>query len=211
MNRLTETFSRAPLHLKVIVISSLLLFVSMFLPWYQDVDAFHTGDQFLGITGPTSFIGLSILILAACSSLLSIYKMIGRKLVKLPWKESSFYAFVACQSFFLLAITNSIFLDIKFGVNITMKETLFGMSLALLTSVGLGVGVYLMKKFESTAASHNETGDLKPLISFKERSHTSMSGTYSAPSTQTQTSSPSLTSQEEDLVAQDPESQQMGF
>lgn len=171
-NRIKETFGRAPMHTKIMLISSALLAISTFLPWYKDVDTYRTGDQFLGVTGPTSFIGIAILIAAAASFLVMSYRMLGKRLIKLPWQESSFYLFVALQSFFLLLVTNSIFFHPKFGINITLKESLFGMTIAFISALVFVISAYMNKKTESISGNNDEHGQLNPLISFNNRSHT---------------------------------------
>lgn len=210
INRLKELFHRAPSYSKAMMISAALLMLSVFFPWYRDTDVYHTGDQFLGVTGPASFVGLSIFVLAVSSLLLTTYKIIGRRLVKLPWKESSFHVFVATESFFLLSLTTSIYLDIDFGVNLPVKEMLFGMTVALLSSIGLGVGAYFMKKQEALSGSNDSEGDLKPLIRVPERTHSTVQN--QSRTTQQASHSPVPQSEFAEVAgSREVESQQMGF
>ena len=42
---------------KIIYFSSALTILSVFMPWYSDIDKFKIGDSFLGITGPLYLAG----------------------------------------------------------------------------------------------------------------------------------------------------------
>lgn len=172
-SRLKESFTRAPRQSKVMIVAGSLLALSTFFPWYQDVDTYRTGDQFLGVTGPTSFIGFSILALSLASVLLNSYAMLGKKLIKLPWKDSSFHLFASLESLFLLAVANTIFFNPQFGINITLKESQFGMTIALLSCAAFVYGAYLAHK-SAKAHGENVLGTLTPLISFGKRSHSSV-------------------------------------
>ncbi len=173
-SRLKDSFTHSARHMKIMVVAGSALALSTFLPWYQDVDTYRTGDQFLGVTGPTSTIGFSILALSLASVLLNSYAMLGKKLIKLPWKDSSFNLFASIQSIFLLIVTNSIFFNPQFGINITLKESQFGMTIAFISSIAFVVGAYMSHK-DAKVDGDNILGTLSPLISFGKRSHSSVS------------------------------------
>ncbi|MEK7171677.1 MAG: hypothetical protein AAB739_02090 [Patescibacteria group bacterium] len=164
--RIKETFLRLPRHIKLIGVGSLILAISTLLPWYADLDSYRIGDQFLGITGPASFVGIVILLLSAGSLYLFGYRLLERRVPRLPVREAIFHLFVGIESLFLLLMVNSIFFHPKFGVNITLKESRFGMTLAIIGSAVLVVGAYFQNKKE-IEESQSE-GKLEPLIKIEQ-------------------------------------------
>ena len=164
--RIKETFLRLPRHIKLIGVGSLILAISTLLPWYADLDSYRIGDQFLGITGPASFVGIVILLLSAGSLYLFGYRLMERRVPRLPVREAIFHFFVGIESLFLLLMVNSIFFHPKFGVNITLKESRFGMTLAIIGSAVLVIGAYFQNKKE-IEESQSE-GKLEPLIKIEQ-------------------------------------------
>lgn len=160
--RIKETFFRLPKEIKFIGAGALVLAISTFLPWYADMDSYRIGDEFLGITGPSSFVGIVILLLSGLSLWIFSYHLLERKVPRLPVREGIIHLFVAAESLFLLLLVNSIFFHPKFGVNITLKESRFGMTIAVIGAVILLVGAYLKNRDE--VAKANESGKLEPLI-----------------------------------------------
>lgn len=167
--RLKETFLRLPIHTKLIAAGAVLLVVSTFLPWYADRDSYNIGDQFLGITGPTSLIGIFILLLGIFSLVLVSYHIIERRMPRLPISEVHAHIFVAAQSLFLLLIVNSIYFHPKFGVNITLKESRFGMITAVIGGIILLIGGILKNREERDG--EDDIGHIEPLIKY-EQQHT---------------------------------------
>lgn len=175
--RIKETFFRLPKHTKFIGIGALILVISTLLPWYADLDSYKIGDEFLGITGPASFVGIVILLLSGLSLWIFSYRFFERHVPRLPVREAILHIFVAVESLFLLLLVNSIFFHPKFGVNITLKESRFGMTFAIIGAIILLIGGYLQNREEITA--RDETGRLEPLIKLEptsqptyERQHT---------------------------------------
>lgn len=160
--RLQATFLRLPKHTKMIGIGSLILLISTILPWYADLDSYRIGDQFLGITGPASFVGIAILLLSGLSLWIFSYHLFERHVPRLPVREAILHLFVSIESLFLLVLVNSIYFHPKFGVNITLKETRFGMTIAFIGAIVLLIGGYLQNKEE--IAKTDDVGKLEPLI-----------------------------------------------
>lgn len=160
--RIKERFIRLPRHIKFIGIGGIILAISTVLPWYADLDTYRIGDQFLGITGPASFVGIVILLLSAVSLWVFSYHLLERSLPRLPVREAILHLFVAIESLFLLLLTNSIFFHPKFGVNITLKESRFGMTVAVIGSIILLIGAYMQNREQIREG--DEIGKLEPLI-----------------------------------------------
>jgi len=161
-NKIIDQFGKLPLSFKLIGIGSLLTFVSVFLPWYADLDRFNTGDKFIGLGGPLYLLGFLIMVLAATSLMLFGYKMFGKKTPSLPLEEAHYQIFVGAMSLFLLVITSSIYFHSKFGVNITMKEMRFGMIMAFIGSGLILLGGLKLNK--ARGVSFETSGKLDKLI-----------------------------------------------
>lgn len=170
LSRIKETFIRLPKQIKFIGVGGLLLAISTLLPWYADLDSYKIGDEFLGVTGPASFVGIVILLLSGFSLWLFSTHLLGKKSPRLPVKEAIIHLFVAVESVFLLILVNSIYFHPKFGVNITLKESRFGMTLAFVAAAVLFIGAFLQNR---EASKHdNEIGKLEPLIKMEDASRT---------------------------------------
>lgn len=166
--RLKETFFRLPRHVKFIGAGSLALAISTVLPWYADLDSYRIGDQFLGVTGPAAFVGIVVLVLAGFSFWIFSYHLLERRVPRLPVREGILHLFTAIESLFLLVLVNSIYFHPKFGVNITLKESSFGMTIAFASAVVLLIGAYTKNKEEISKT--DEIGKLEPLIKLEPSS-----------------------------------------
>lgn len=165
--RLQATFFRLPKYTKMIGIGSLVLLIATILPWYADLDSYRIGDQFLGITGPASFVGIAILLLSGLSLWIFSYHLFERHVPRLPVREAILHLFVSIESLFLLVLVNSIYFHPKFGVNITLKETRFGMTIAFIGAIVLLIGGYLQNREE--IAKVDDMGKLEPLIKMEPK------------------------------------------
>lgn len=158
-----------PKQIKLIGVGSFILAISTLLPWYADLDSYKIGDKFLGVTGPASFVGIIILLLSGLSFALFAYRLMGRRLPHLPVREAIVHLATSIESLFLLLVVNSIYFHPKFGVNITLKESGFGMILAVVGSAILLAGAYLKNRDEISEEKGGETGKLEPLIAVPEK------------------------------------------
>lgn len=145
IQRVKSGFAKLSQAEKVIFIGAALTLLSLFLPWYHDLDAWGKGDTYLGITGPLSIIGLVILLGTGCVFAKTGSKMLGRRVRSLEkFKDLSLY--VAAENILLFVVTTSIYFDPKFGVNITLKETAFGLFLCLIGSITISIGGYMKRQ-----------------------------------------------------------------
>lgn len=154
-----DKFLNLPLPQKVVGIGAFLAFISSFLPWYQDIDSFNTGDRFLGITGPLYLVGYIIIALSLFSLILTGFYVLGRKLPPLPMKESIVYILSGSISLFLLIVANSVYFHPKFGINIMSKEYQIGMMLAFIGSLAITIGGVMQ---------HRESGTSRFIKEFQE-------------------------------------------
>jgi len=158
----TEKLKKLSLPLKLTGIGAFVAFVSVFLPWYSDIDKFKTGDTFLGVNGPLYLIGFLFLGLATFSLVLVMHNVFGKKIPKMPIEEEYAYMFSGAGSLFLLLIACSIYFHSKFGVNITLKQAGIGMIMAFVGASLVVLGGYL-KKNKKTVSFDTE-GKLEHLI-----------------------------------------------
>lgn len=174
-NKLVEQILALPLYLKLIGGGAFVTIVSVFLPWYRDLDSFNTGDQFSGLSGPLYLLGFLVLLLAISSFSLSLMKAMSRPLPRLPIEESHAHIFSGASSLFFLLIVNSVYFHSKFGVNITTKEVRFGMIFAFIGCFIVLMGGILQNK--KRGVSFDVQGKIDPLIEIRssDRSQKSIS------------------------------------
>lgn len=122
---------------KWLLLGSVVVAIGVLLPWYADLDAFGAGDRFLGVTGPLFLVGLMVMASAIFAGVWVLFPVLGKRLPHLPVKEGALYTFLGVQDLLLLLVANSVFFHPKFGVNIILKKTQFGM-------VMTGLGVLIM-------------------------------------------------------------------
>ena len=161
-----DKIGRLPLGLKLAGFGSLFTFLSVFLPWYADIDTFNTGEKYIGLSGPLYLLGFLIFALAVSSLFLVGFRLFGKKLPKIPLEEAHFHIFVGAMSLFLLVITSSIYFHPKFGVNITMKEMKFGMIMSFIGTISVLLGGIKLNK--DKGVSFDIEGKLNSLIDLEE-------------------------------------------
>ncbi len=162
--RINQIFNELSFDKKLLGVGALLMIVSVFLPWYQDLDSFKTGDMFLGISGPLYLVGLSLLILSGVI-LASLYlDYSGHKPSWLPKSNSAFYLAVGIFAFYMLILTNSVYFHAKFGINITMKQSQFGMFSAFIAASLISIGGYLSMLDKKAGIKEFEDSINEPLM-----------------------------------------------
>lgn len=134
-NEIIEKIKRLPLGLKLSGAGGILALISVFLPWYSDLDKFKTGNEFFGISGPLYLVGILILALSVMSIWIVGMKAFDKKLPRMPIEEPYLFILSGCASLFLLLLTSSVYFHSKFGVNIMQKEVGVGMALCIIGSI----------------------------------------------------------------------------
>jgi len=135
---------------RLLCVGSALLALSIFLPWYQDIDSFKTGDMFLGINGPMYLSGFTLLVIAGLNLAMLLSEGLDLKLPFSFKKSSNYFLASGIVSFYLLLLTSTVYFHPKFGINITVKESQFGMFLAFIAAAFITFGGYLATR-EKTA------------------------------------------------------------
>lgn len=130
MARLNLNLARLDSTRKWVILSSGVVALSTLMPWYLDRDAFGVGARYLGLNGPLFLVGWTLLLTALGVGLWNLMPAMGRSVPRLPLNEGTLFTAIGLQNLFLLLIANSVFFHPKFGVNITLKETQFGMLVA---------------------------------------------------------------------------------
>jgi hypothetical protein len=153
---------KLPLVRKAIMIGGLLTALSVFMPWYSDVDKFNIGETFLGISGPLYLAGFFVFVSGAVSMALIAMKMMEKNMPRLPMKEAQMHIAGSVLSLFMLVLTASAYFHPRFGVNLTDKSLGFGMIIAFIgTGVMMIGGLLVMKAKE---VSFDVEGSIAPLI-----------------------------------------------
>ncbi len=148
--RFKDIVTSLPFEKKLIALGAILMVISLFLPWYQDLDSFRTGDTFTGLTGPLYMIGFTFLIIASFSLMFLVTDYLDKKMPVFHVKTSKIFLPIGIFSFYLLILVNTVYFDKGFGVNITLKQSQFGMFVAFVAAALLTIGGYLLSHERST-------------------------------------------------------------
>lgn len=153
---------KLPVTNKLVLLGSVVVFLSVFMPWYQDIDKFNTGEMFLGISGPMYLAGLFVLLASGASAGYIFLKLFEKPLPKLPVSESYLHLFTSAFSLLMLVLTASTYFHSKFGVNLTEKSAGIGMILAFIGVAFVFAGAFIaIKKRDVNFGSE---GKIDPLI-----------------------------------------------
>ncbi|MFH1284656.1 MAG: hypothetical protein ABIH78_03660 [Candidatus Peregrinibacteria bacterium] len=161
-NSFKNELKRLPIHKKFVFGGALLAMISVFLPWYKDLDQFNTGDMFLGITGPLYLAGVIVLMASIASFGIILLKLLDKPAPKLPLKEDHFHVLSSGLSLFMMVLSISVFFHHKFGLNLVNKTVGIGMYLDFIGAGFIMLGAIMAVK--KSDVSFEEEGDLKPLI-----------------------------------------------
>lgn len=161
--KLKSRFLKLPLMHQLVFGGSFLSAISVFMPWYEDLDAFKTGDQFLGITGPLYLAGLVILLASLTSFTIIGAKVLDKKLPSLPLPENNVHVFAGALNVFLLLLVNSVYFHDKFGVNIAFKDFRFGMIVAVIGNLTLLLAGFQLSR-QNQEPNFDTVGKIEPLI-----------------------------------------------
>lgn len=160
-------FRQLPFYKKLALAGGILMVLGAFLPWYQDIDKFKTGDMFLGITGPMYLAGLIVLADGAVCALIAGMKLFRKSEPRLPLSEIQIYVATSGLSILMLVLALSVYFHPKFGINLTEKNAGIGIIIAFvgtgLTILGIVAG---LKKKE---VDFDVEGEVKPLIDIEDR------------------------------------------
>lgn len=158
-NTLKSRFKALPLSGKIVLLGSGISFLSVFLPWYSDIDRFNIGDTFLGITGPLYLAGLIVMGAAALSFASIFSNLVGKQLPKVTQEEHTLHFLSSGMSILMLVLSASVFFHSKFGINLTDKTMGAGLILAFTGSGLTLLGAFMVKK-----SGMELEQDLEPLI-----------------------------------------------
>lgn len=159
-------------------IGSIVMVLSLFFPWYQDLDSFRTGDTFTGLTGPMYLTGFTFLVIASLSLLFMVMDYLDRKVPLFKIKTSKLHLWSGIFAFYNLFLVGSVYFHPAFGVNITLKQSGFGMFMAYAAAALMTAGGYLegrgkaaVKEFEKEtrepASQGQQGGPAKTVVEAK--------------------------------------------
>jgi len=149
---------------KVNVLGCALMIISLFFPWYSDLDNYLIGDVYAGLNGPLYFAGFTLLLSAFASLALSVAvsakdERLFQRFKKRSWTQHQFG--LGLFAFYLLFMVNSAYFHPKFGFNITLKESGFGVLLALIAAGLMTVGGFFAMKSQPASVSKMAAEPLK--------------------------------------------------
>ena len=141
------------------MMGGILAAISVFMPWYQDLDRFNTGFEFYGITGPLYLVGLFFLATGIVILGSLFVSRVRDRIKKMGFQLSHFYSLSAGFLAFLFVLTNSVYFHENFGVNITEKSFRFGMIFAVLGIFSLFMGSVFLARERPKTMSHDLFGE----------------------------------------------------
>jgi hypothetical protein len=163
-NSLKNKIKDLSIQRKFVLIGFGITFLSVFFPWYSDIDKYNGGDVFLGITGPLYLVGLIVLLTSAASFGIIILKLLDKPMIKLPVKEHYFFLFSSSLNIFMMIFSLSVFFHSKFGYSLLDKNVGIGMIFGF-----VGSGLIILGSFlEIKKKEHNilEESVIEPLIAY---------------------------------------------
>lgn len=166
--RIKQLILDLPFEQKIIGAGAFLMFISLFMPWYQDIDMFKTGDMFLGVTGPLYFAGYTILLITILDIALLVT---GAMDIKLPVnvRSSTIYLASGIIFFYLLFFANSVYFHQKFGLNLLNKESPFGMFFAFISASLVTIGGYISTRDKQALLKEFQEQTREPMIKLNEQ------------------------------------------
>ncbi len=155
---------------KFVLIGSALAFISVFLPWYSDIDRFKTGDTFLGITGPLYLVGIMVLVASLASFGIILMRLLDKPAPKLPVSENYFHIFTSSVAAVMLVLALSVYFHPKFGVNLIDKAAGIGLYLSFIGSGLVMLGGFLanQKREVKRVLEIEDEGEAEPLIKIED-------------------------------------------
>lgn len=119
---------------KLVLGGSLAMVISVFLPWYSDLDKFNTGSTFLGITGPLYLAGLLVMLSGFFSMAFIVIEILEKPVPKLPLSQKHLNIALSSLSLLMVVMSMSVYFHAKFGINLTNKSAGIGMVIASIGS-----------------------------------------------------------------------------
>jgi hypothetical protein len=136
-----------PLKYKGLFLGLLISTIALFLPWYSDIDSFRTGVSYLGITGPASLIGISLLIVNLATALLILYPIRFKRDTDLPISRHAFEKWSGIVYLYAAFLLASVYFHSDFGVNIANKSIGIGFYVGVVGGVfSAFCGIFLAKQ-----------------------------------------------------------------
>lgn len=145
-----------PKHKKLLFFGSLVLLLSVFLPWYSENDEYLGNQIYYGITGPLYFVGITILLLSVGVFFYNLLEIQRKKTPKLPCSEWIFSLIVGVSSLYLLLLSVTIYLHPRFGINLNTKTTAFGITVGFIGAALITVGAMIQRKMTHGISTESE-------------------------------------------------------
>ncbi|PIQ79855.1 hypothetical protein COV81_00620 [Candidatus Peregrinibacteria bacterium CG11_big_fil_rev_8_21_14_0_20_41_10] len=132
-----------PFSRKAYLIGLIIATISPFLPWFSDTNQFVKGTTYLGLTGATSFMGLSIFLFSTLALVQEAYFLVKGKLLMGDVIASWFYNGLGVMNFYLAGLAASVFLHPSVGGNLLAKHFSWGFYVSTFAFATLLVGFFI--------------------------------------------------------------------
>lgn len=184
MTKRIDRWQNLSLTRKVYIVALVIAAVGPFLPWFSDKSELVAGDTFLGLAGPTSFIGLSIFVLTSLALMQEVYllwkdrTLLGERLSTWIYNGLGFF------NLYLLGLSASVFLHPTVGSNLLAKHFVWGFYVTGIANFFLILGIMLKKS--KPARPTERSRSVKKQTSYTlpaERLHQPIEQPVPAPST----------------------------
>ena len=175
------------LNKKILLGSSFLVMLSVFMPWYSDIDQFDTGYNFLGITGPMYLAGLLILSAGAVSFAIVMREAMGRPAADLPVENKYVHIIASGFSVLMVVLILSVYFHPKFGINLIDKSAGIGMGLGFIGMMGMLGGAMMRERVKAPKLTFEEELESVDMMERSQRrpdvpeTHQRPEDAYSAP------------------------------
>lgn len=140
--KIKKEFRQLPLHSKLIVLGSLTTVFGTLIPWYEDQDPYGGKEIFYGMSGPLYLIGIFIFLMALLTLGTFWAEMRYKKTINLPIRNNQLWLVCGAQSLLLIVTALSIYYHPKFGLDIFIKQTRFGLFISFLGIILYSIGAY---------------------------------------------------------------------
>lgn len=180
ISRFKDNFGTSSMIRKLLFASSIFMVISVFFPWYRDLDARNVTSQFTGITGPLYLIGLVILgsgIFATALDFIDFYRSSGDSSISQKMRYAQMIA--GLHSFFLTLLAASIYFHEQFGLGyLSTKTSLFGIYLSGFSALCTAICSGLLSRDYAVNTAYDDHQDEQNEYHHQDRTHSTVQPNY---------------------------------
>ena len=161
MKRLKHSVKSLPRSRQFALAGSILALLAVLMPWHTiGTSALNTDHTFSGFGDQNLIIGLTTFVFMLCSLLIVGLPMLGARLPRLNWKDSSLFLFLGGEST-LLVLVLTIMHATSF-VRSSNYDLRIGIYLALIGSASVFLSGYLLRTEEHSSSEARREPFVRP-------------------------------------------------